>query len=88
MGCRQVSGPIKSAVLSLVAVFTAASAPEQERFSFFQASTPESVERILTLVELRDDDVTGAADPADPDGRVAADGLGTHLLDTRDEKRG
>jgi hypothetical protein len=29
----------------------------QERFSFFQASTPESVERMLTLAALRDDDV-------------------------------
>jgi hypothetical protein len=29
----------------------------QERFSFFQASTPESVERMLTLADLRDDDV-------------------------------
>jgi hypothetical protein len=29
----------------------------QERFSFFQASTPESVERMLRLAELRDDDV-------------------------------
>jgi hypothetical protein len=29
----------------------------QERFSFFQASNPESVERMLTLAELRDDDV-------------------------------
>lgn len=45
------------AVLSLVAVFTVASTPAQERFSFFLASTPESVERMLTLAELRDDDV-------------------------------
>ena len=29
----------------------------QERFSFFHPSSPESVERMLTLVELRDDDV-------------------------------
>ena len=29
----------------------------QERFSFFQASTPESVQRLLTLAQLRDDDV-------------------------------
>ena len=29
----------------------------QERFSFFQASSPESVERMLTLAHLRDDDV-------------------------------
>ena len=45
------------AVLSLVAVFMVASTPAQERFSFFIASTPESVERMLTLAELRDDDV-------------------------------
>jgi hypothetical protein len=45
------------AVLSLAAAFTAASTPAQERFSFFVASTPESVERMLTLAELRDDDV-------------------------------
>jgi hypothetical protein len=32
-------------------------APAQERFSFFQASTPESVERLLALADLRDDDV-------------------------------
>jgi Methyltransferase domain len=37
--------------------FLGASPPAQERFSFFQASTPESVERLLTLAELRDDDV-------------------------------
>lgn len=29
----------------------------QERFSFFAASSPESVERMLTLARLRDDDV-------------------------------
>ena len=29
----------------------------QERFSFFRASTPESVERMLQMVGLRDDDV-------------------------------
>ena len=44
-------------VSSLLAVFTAVSTPAQERFSFFQASTPESVQRMLTLAELRDDDV-------------------------------
>ena len=42
--------------LVLVAFITAA-VQAQERFSFFQASTPESVERLLTLAELRDDDV-------------------------------
>ena len=29
----------------------------QERFSFFRASTPENVRKMLTLAELRDDDV-------------------------------
>ena len=33
------------------------SAHGQERFSFFQASTPESVERMLQMAGLRDDDV-------------------------------
>jgi SAM-dependent methyltransferase len=41
-------------ILSILAVLPTAS---QERFSFFQASTPESVERMLRLAELRDDDV-------------------------------
>jgi hypothetical protein len=36
---------------------TAVATQAQERFSFFQASTPESVERMLTLAGLRDDDV-------------------------------
>ena len=34
-----------------------ATPPAQERFSFFQASTPESVARLLKLAQLRDDDV-------------------------------
>jgi hypothetical protein len=36
---------------------TMVSSRDQERFSFFQASTTESVERMLTLAALRDDDV-------------------------------
>src|SRR5687768_18555345 len=47
-------------LVSVVAILTtlaALPAEEQERFSFFQASSPESVERMLTLAELRDDDV-------------------------------
>ena len=47
--------PVLSFVL--VACVGAAVALAQERFSFFQASTPESVERLLTLAELRDGDV-------------------------------
>jgi hypothetical protein len=43
--------------LAVVVAPFAASTPAQERFSFFQASTPESVQRMLTLAELRDDDV-------------------------------
>ncbi len=38
-------------------VRTAAPTPAQERFSFFQASTPENVQRMLTMAGLRDDDV-------------------------------
>ena len=45
-------------ILAVVAApFAGGSTPAQERFSFFQASTPESVQRLLTLAELRDDDV-------------------------------
>jgi predicted RNA methylase len=40
-----------------VAAIMAATPHAQERFSFFQASTPESVEQMLTLAGLRDDDV-------------------------------
>src|SRR5687768_7988509 len=43
--------------LTILAVFTAVSTQSQERFSFFQASTPESVEQMLTMAGLRDDDV-------------------------------
>jgi len=43
--------------LTVLAAVTAVSVPAQERFSFFQASTPESVERMLALAGLRDDDV-------------------------------
>ena len=43
--------------LAVVWAPLAVSTPAQERFSFFQASTPESVQRMLTLAELRDDDV-------------------------------
>ena len=40
-----------------IALLGAAGASAQERFSFFQASTPESVARLLKLTDLRDDDV-------------------------------
>jgi len=48
------------ASIGVVAVLLSAAAPPsvaQERFSFFQASTPESVERMLRMAALRDDDV-------------------------------
>jgi precorrin-6B methylase 2 len=42
------------AIVTTVASFPSA---EQERFSLFQPSTPESVERMLLMAGLRDDDV-------------------------------
>jgi hypothetical protein len=45
------------AFFAIIAVCAAAPIRSQERFSFFQASTPESVERMLTLAGLKDDDV-------------------------------
>ena len=44
-------------IVTVLAVVTAAPTPAQERFSFFQASTPENVQRMLTMAGLRDDDV-------------------------------
>jgi 2-polyprenyl-3-methyl-5-hydroxy-6-metoxy-1,4-benzoquinol methylase len=45
-------------VIVAIAVLLAVLPTEgQERFSFFQASTPESVERLLQLAGLRDDDM-------------------------------
>ena len=44
-------------IVTMLAVVTAAPTPAQERFSFFQASTPENVQRMLTMAGLRDDDV-------------------------------
>ena len=38
-------------------VLAVVAAESQERFSFFAPSTPENVKRMLTLAELRDDDV-------------------------------
>src|SRR6188474_349527 len=43
--------------LTILVLFTAVPAQAQERFSFFQASTPENVQRMLTMAGLRDDDV-------------------------------
>ena len=47
---------IRLSILTM-ALLGANNAAAQERFSFFQASTPESVERLLKLANLRDDDV-------------------------------
>jgi Methyltransferase domain len=44
-------------LVTMLAVLTAVQTRSQERFSFFHASSPESVERMLTLAHLRDDDV-------------------------------
>lgn len=50
--------PLVATATTVVAVMAAAvDVFPQERFSFFYPSTPESVERMLTLAELRDDDV-------------------------------
>lgn len=51
---------MRARLLSTLAILTtlaSASGARQERFSFFQASTPESVERMLQMAGLRDDDV-------------------------------
>jgi hypothetical protein len=44
-------------LITILTVLTAVPAPSQERFSFFQASTPESVEKLLKMAGLRDEDV-------------------------------
>jgi precorrin-6B methylase 2 len=44
-------------IVTVLAVITTIPTPAQERFSFFQASTPENVQRMLTMAALRDDDV-------------------------------
>jgi hypothetical protein len=44
-------------LVMMLAILTEMPARSQERFSFFAASSPESVERMLTLAALRDDDV-------------------------------
>src|SRR5688572_28769104 len=43
--------------LTILTVYTTVPTHSQERFSLFVASTPESVERMLTMARLRDDDV-------------------------------
>jgi len=44
-------------LVTMVAVLAEAPMWSQERFSFFAASSPQSVERMLTLAKLQDDDV-------------------------------
>jgi hypothetical protein len=44
-------------LLAVAGLAAVAGVSTQERFSFYHPSTPESVERMLTLAELRDDDV-------------------------------
>ena len=46
-----------SSTILVIALLIAAPPRAQERFSFFQPSTPESVERMLTLAALGDDDL-------------------------------
>src|SRR5688572_28523400 len=48
---------IRGTLVIVLAVCTAIPTRSQERFSFYLASTPESVERLLTMAGLRDDDV-------------------------------
>ena len=42
---------------TILTAFMTVQSASQERFSFFQASTPEMVERMLKMVQLRDEDV-------------------------------
>jgi hypothetical protein len=48
---------IRTALLGIVFFAIGSNLSAQERFSFFQASTPESVERLLKLAQLKDNDV-------------------------------
>jgi len=48
---------VRVTALTMLAVFAAVPTQSQERFSLFVASTPESVERMLTMAGLHDDDV-------------------------------
>jgi hypothetical protein len=48
---------VRVPLIALLTFLIAVPAPSQERFSFFRASSPEGVERLLTLAALRDDDV-------------------------------
>ena len=48
---------VRVTTLTILAVFAAVPTQSQERFSLFVPSSPESVERMLTMAGLRDDDV-------------------------------
>jgi hypothetical protein len=48
---------IRHVLIATTILACSAPAVAQERFSFFLASTPQSVERMLKLADLRDDDV-------------------------------
>ena len=48
---------VRVTALTILAVFAAVPTQSQERFSLFVPSSPESVERMLTMAGLRDDDV-------------------------------
>lgn len=71
-------------LITILAASSIVPTQSQERFSFFQASTPESVERMLTIAGLGDDDVVvdlGSGDGLIPltavrmNGRVRGRGL-------------
>ena len=50
--------PRRPVVFAIIVVLVVVLQPQgQERFSYFQASTPESVGRLLELADLQDDDV-------------------------------
>ncbi len=48
---------IRVVLVTMLAVLTVVPTRSQERFSFFHASSPEVVERMLTLAHLQDEDV-------------------------------
>jgi len=56
------------ALLSILALLLPAAAPAQERFSPFVPSDQDNVERMLRMVQLRDDDVV--VDLGSGDGRI------------------
>ena len=58
MRCRLTTRIVSGVtIVALLVVLSPITGGSQERFSFFQASTPESVQRMLTLASLGDNDV-------------------------------